>query len=179
MFEPLCWLRGIKTKYENTNRKKHQQYHRGDDTTSSEYHSYQQQLAIRRLELRQTIRIRHGLDTHEAPLARRRASLLGSREHPQCCSVLRIQDSSGIMRPGGLIEAITDYVTSCDCGQFHVMVASWQMTMAICQLVSPNIHCHQHQGGSYPPCSLRRGSLEKSQIDASTKKYLQYNKDFW
>lgn len=36
------------------------------------------------------------------------------------------------MRPGGLIEAITDYVTSCDCGQFHVMVASWQMTMAIC-----------------------------------------------
>ena len=32
--------------------------------------------------------------------------------------------------------------------QFHVMVASWQMTVAICQLVSPNIHCHQHQGGS-------------------------------
>ena len=34
--------------------------------------------AIRRLELRQTITIRHGPDTLRAPLTRRRALLLGS-----------------------------------------------------------------------------------------------------
>ena len=47
---------------------------------------------------KQIIRIRHGLDTHGAPLVRRRTPLLRSIKHPQC--VLRIQDLSEIMRQG-------------------------------------------------------------------------------